>query len=83
MIDIGYLLFPTSLIALESTDIDIILGMDWLSQYKANIDCAAKSVTLVHPSGETVRVLVSIFSTSFSRLLPGAKLFSLEVKFPS
>ena len=28
VIDIGYFSFPTSLIALRSTDIDIILGMD-------------------------------------------------------
>ena len=32
LVDIGYRLFPTSLVALKSTDIDVILGMDWLSK---------------------------------------------------
>ena len=55
MIDIGYLLFSASLIALKSSDIDVILGMDWMAKYQVNIDCAVRSVTMVHPSGETVR----------------------------
>jgi hypothetical protein len=33
------------LIPLELHDFDIILGMDWLSKYKALIDCDAKIVT--------------------------------------
>ena len=46
---------PSSLIALKSDDIDVILGMDWLSKYQAVIDCAARSVTVTHPSGDTVK----------------------------
>ena len=52
---IGSLYFPIPLIALKSTDLDVILGMDWLVQYKAIIDCAARSVVMTHPSGEVVR----------------------------
>ena len=43
------LVFLASLIALKSTDINIILGMDW-------IDCYTRSVQLTHPSGKIVTV---------------------------
>jgi hypothetical protein len=36
--------FVANLIILESKGIDVILGMDWLSNYKVLIDCAKKSV---------------------------------------
>jgi hypothetical protein len=41
--------FVTNVIILESKDIDIILGMDWLSKHKVLIDCAKKSVKLTTP----------------------------------
>eukprot|EP00258_Populus_trichocarpa_P032172 XP_024448191.1 uncharacterized protein LOC112325619 [Populus trichocarpa] len=37
------------LIPLELHDFDIILGMNWLSKYKALIDCYAKTVTFQTP----------------------------------
>ena len=40
------------LIPLELHDFDIILGMNWLSKYKALIDCYAKTVTFQTPVGE-------------------------------
>ena len=40
--------FPFSLIALKLEGLDVILGMDWLSYYRANLDCAAKTVTVNH-----------------------------------
>ena len=43
---IGNLPFQASLIALCSSDIDVILGMDWLVANKAFIDCTAKFVKL-------------------------------------
>ena len=46
--------FLASLIALKSSDIDIILGMDWLSKHRAKIDCATQSVQLTHPFGKIV-----------------------------
>src|SRR5664279_4827312 len=52
---VGYLSFPTTFIALKSTGIDVILGMNWLVKYEAILDCAAKSFTLTHPSSEIVR----------------------------
>jgi hypothetical protein len=43
----GY--FIANLIVLELKDIDVILGMDWLSKYKVLIDCAKKSVKFTTP----------------------------------
>ena len=50
-IKIEGLMFSASLIALGPSDIDIILGMDWLTAHNALIDCATKTVQLTHPSG--------------------------------
>src|ERR1041384_6629908 len=47
-------MFPASLILLPRSDIDVILGMDWLVQYKANIDCPSRSVRLTHDSGAEI-----------------------------
>src|SRR4051812_45379801 len=49
------LVFLASLIALKSSDIDVILGMDWLSRQNDVLDCKAKSVKLTHPSGQTIK----------------------------
>jgi hypothetical protein len=40
------------LVPLELHDFDIILGMNWLSKYKALIYCYAKTVTFQTPKGE-------------------------------
>jgi hypothetical protein len=42
------------LIPLELHDFDIILGMNWLSKYKALIDCYAKTVTFQTPESERI-----------------------------
>ena len=34
--------------------LDLILGMDWLSKHKAQLDCAAKEIQLTHPSEEVI-----------------------------
>ena len=43
---IGRHVFPSDLIFLESQGLDVILGMDWLSMYGGNIDCASKTILL-------------------------------------
>src|SRR4051812_35315296 len=48
------LVFLASLIALKSSEIDVILGMDWLSRQNAYLECKRKSVKLTHPSGKAV-----------------------------
>ena len=52
---IGRHVFPSDLIILESQGLDVILGMDWLSMYGGNIDCASKSILLTTPEGRRIR----------------------------
>jgi hypothetical protein len=40
---------------LESKGINVILGMDWLSKYKALIDCAKKSAKLTTLKGKEIK----------------------------
>ena len=44
-IEIGGLVFLATLVIVDSTNIDVTLGMDWLSTHRAMIDCAVKYVT--------------------------------------
>lgn len=44
---IGGQTFFASLITLPSSDIDVILGMDWLATHKALIDCPSKSISIL------------------------------------
>ena len=69
-IQIGGHLFLASLILLGNSDIDVILGMDWLKANKAKSDCATKTVTLSHPS---CQIVYSPNST------PSAQLFALNI----
>src|ERR1043165_1186211 len=39
---------------LPRSDIDVILGMDWLFKYKAKNDCPSKTVLLTHDSGTEI-----------------------------
>ena len=49
---IGYLKIPADLVVMEMNDFDIILGIDWLSEYYAFIDCRKKKVYLKSQIGE-------------------------------
>src|SRR3954467_5368975 len=46
--------FSAPLIVLPRSDIDVILGMDWLVKHKATIDCPSKTVLLTHDSGAEI-----------------------------
>src|ERR1041385_9196421 len=46
--------FSASLIVLPCSDIDVILGMDWRVQHKANIDFPTRSVKLTRDLGAEV-----------------------------
>src|SRR5512135_3023981 len=48
--------FLANLILLESKDLDVILGMDWLPKHKGVIDCANRKVTLISNDGRVVIV---------------------------
>jgi hypothetical protein len=53
-ISIDGLELGVDLIPLELQDFEVILGMDWLSVYMAQIDCFTKTVTLQRPNGRRV-----------------------------
>lgn len=67
-IEIGGLLFPACLIVLGPSNIDIILGMDWLTTHNAVIDCAAKTVQLTHPSGQMIKYSAQIVQNAESQI---------------
>ncbi|XP_066162508.1 uncharacterized protein [Oryza sativa Japonica Group] len=46
--------FLSNLILLESKDLDVILGMDWLTRHKGVIDCASRTITLTNDKGEKI-----------------------------
>ena len=47
--------FPTDLIVLESQSLDVILGMDWLTKFEGNIDCARKTILLTIPEQKKIK----------------------------
>ena len=59
-IHVDRLVFLAYLIAPKSSDINIILGMDWMTAHHAKIDCYSRTVQLTHPSGKTVNVLTRV-----------------------
>ncbi|XP_010695672.1 uncharacterized protein LOC104908275 [Beta vulgaris subsp. vulgaris] len=46
--------FPSDLIEFELDDLDVVMGIDWLGRFKAQIDCRAQTVTLKGPKGVKV-----------------------------
>ncbi|XP_057248359.1 uncharacterized protein LOC130590296 [Beta vulgaris subsp. vulgaris] len=66
---IGGYEFLVDLVQFELTDFDVILGMDWLSKYQADINCLNHEITLRRPDGCKVsyrrrKVKPRIISTS-------------------
>jgi hypothetical protein len=43
--------FQANLIILGKKDLDVVLGMDWMSNYQGHIDCARKSITVTNSEG--------------------------------
>ncbi|XP_031116619.1 uncharacterized protein LOC116020274 [Ipomoea triloba] len=54
LIDINGVNFPANLIEFELKDLDVVLGMDWLSAYKAKIICDKQQVILKIAEGDRV-----------------------------
>ena len=48
-------MFPSDLIILESQGLNVLLGLDCLSMYGGNIDCASKSILLTTPEGIRIK----------------------------
>lgn len=53
-VDIKGCEMSANLIPLELHDFDVILGMDWIGTYRAQLDCFEKTVTLYGPNGRTM-----------------------------
>lgn len=49
--------YPANLINLPFREFDAILGMDWLSEHRAIVDCESKKLILRTPEGEEVVVV--------------------------
>jgi hypothetical protein len=52
--------FKVSPIVLRTAGIDLILGMDWMMQQQAEIQCKEKSVVLTTTKGDRIRVEVKV-----------------------
>jgi hypothetical protein len=52
--------FTVSPIVLRTAGIDLILGMDWMMQQQAEIQCKGKSVVLTTPKGDRIKVEVKV-----------------------
>jgi hypothetical protein len=60
--------FPSNLILLDSKDIDIILGMDWLRKYDRVIQFAKRTVRLTKEGGIIVEFVAAAQSNQTSML---------------
>jgi hypothetical protein len=65
--------FLADLVVLKSKGIDVVLGMDWLSQHHGLISCADKVVHLTNPDG----VQVTCYTREHR---PDIMVFSMEAK---
>jgi hypothetical protein len=63
-IEIRGLSFLVELIILESSGIDVILGIDYLTKYDGVISCAKRKATLTSLQGERIEVNVSMPATA-------------------
>ncbi|XP_056688567.1 uncharacterized protein [Spinacia oleracea] len=51
---LGEVEFLADLIAFDLSDFDVILGMNWLTNYEASINCLRRRVTLTTSSGDRI-----------------------------
>ncbi|KAL2237910.1 UNVERIFIED_CONTAM: hypothetical protein Sindi_0982700 [Sesamum indicum] len=57
LVRIGHVNLPIDLVVLDLKEFDVILGMDWLAQHKAIVDCYKKKV-MIECSGELKVIFV-------------------------
>jgi hypothetical protein len=55
ILEIGKYKFPTHLVVLDSQGLDVILGMDWMTNYAGVIDCVNRAITLTTLEGRRIR----------------------------
>ena len=73
-IDISGHLFPANLIPFQLGELDIILGMDWLSNHDARIDCKEKKVIVRASNNEKVIFKGQKQSKQFLTIMQAKKL---------
>jgi hypothetical protein len=56
-IEIHGIKFLASLIVLGTKGLEVVLGMDWMSQHQGVIDCAKKTITMTSSTGIVVKHL--------------------------
>jgi hypothetical protein len=67
-IEIKGMVFLANLIVLEAVDLDVILGMDWLTKNKGFIDCYNRTMTLTSCQGKTIKFGTRRISASQGKL---------------
>jgi hypothetical protein len=55
ILEIGKYKFLTHLVVSDSQGLDVILGMDWMTNYAGVIDCVNRAITLTTPEGRRIR----------------------------
>ena len=48
-VPVGSVVLKANLILLEMSNFDVILGMDWLSNHRASMDCFTKKIVFKKP----------------------------------
>ncbi|XP_028053613.1 uncharacterized protein LOC114257976 [Camellia sinensis] len=76
---LGYIRVYANLLPLDMTYFDIILGMDWLGEYGATIDCLTKQISF-HPLGQSESTFQGHGVTSPPYLISAAKACKLIQK---
>jgi hypothetical protein len=72
-INLSGVVFPTSLVVLNSHGIDVILGMDWLTKHRGTIACTERIIIVTNHLGMTV-------TCHIQSSLPEPTLHSLKVE---
>ncbi|XP_074337220.1 uncharacterized protein LOC141674411 [Apium graveolens] len=67
--------FSDDLIPFELGEFDVILGIDWLSQHKANIDCREKKIVMFTEDNAKVNFQGQRQEKKFLSILKAKKLF--------
>ena len=69
-VEVEGLKFHVSPIVLKSSNIDLILGMEWMKAHTASIICTTKTVHLLHTSNEIVSYHAHLVRNAEARIIP-------------
>jgi hypothetical protein len=78
-LEIREISFLVELVILESSGIDVILGIDYLTKYDGVISCAKRMVTLTSPQGERIEVNVSMLAEAMVNQLEEKSLEHIRI----